>query len=98
MIRIAQPNNSETTALQEAVDSLKFRLNNVAGQTEDTTLEKVDQLKITQEIKELENKVEEVTQLLCKTTLSYMVRFQLKDDLEYYHEIIEKKRQQLLNI
>jgi hypothetical protein len=39
--------------------------------------------------------VEEVTQILCKTTLSYMVRFQLKDDLEYYHEIIEKKKKML---
>lgn len=98
MIRIAQPNNSGTAALQETVDSLKFRLDTVEGQTEETSVEKVDQLKILQEIKELENKVEEVTQLLCKTTLSYMVRFQLKDDLEYYHDIIEKKRQQLLDI
>lgn len=52
-------------------------------------------LKISEEIRLLEQKVEEVTQVLSKSTLSYMVRFQLKDDLEYYNEMIEKKRQQL---
>lgn len=48
-----------------------------------------------QEIQELESKIEEVNQLLCRTSLEYIVRFQLKDDLEYYHGLIENKRHQL---
>ncbi|MCU0354932.1 MAG: hypothetical protein MUD08_14520 [Cytophagales bacterium] len=53
------------------------------------------QLMLLKEIQLLEQKIEEVNQVLCKATLSYMVRFQLKDDLEYYSGIIEKKRHQL---
>ena len=53
------------------------------------------QLMLLKEIQLLEQKIEEVNHVLCKATLSYMVRFQLKDDLEYYSGMIEKKRHQL---
>ncbi len=57
--------------------------------------EKAEQLRLLDEINVLERKIEEVNQVLCKATLSYMVRFQLKDDLEFYHNIIERKRKQI---
>jgi len=62
---------------------------------ETAAAENEKQLMLLKDIQLLEQKIEEVTQVLCKATLSYMVRFQLKDDLEYYHEMIERKRQQL---
>ncbi|MDJ1467463.1 hypothetical protein [Xanthocytophaga flava] len=65
------------------------------GLTENVVAENEKQLMILKEIQLLEQKIEEVTNILCKATLSYMVRFQLKDDLEYYNEMIERKRQQL---
>ena len=57
--------------------------------------EKAEQLRLLDEINVLERKIEEVNQVLCKATLSYMVRFQLKDDLEFYHGIIDRKRKQI---
>ena len=57
--------------------------------------EKAEQLQLLDEIIVLERKIEEVNQILCKATLSYMVRFQLKDDLEFYHGIIDRKRKQI---
>lgn len=66
--------------------------NNLAASVD---AEKEEQLRLLDEIHILERKIEEVNQVLCKATLSYMVRFQLKDDLEFYHGIIERKRQQI---
>lgn len=57
--------------------------------------EKAEQLRLLDEINVLERKIEEVNKVLCKETLSYMVRFQLKDDLEFYHGIINRKRKQM---
>lgn len=48
-----------------------------------------------EEIRELESKVSEVNQLLYRHSLDHTIRFQLKGDLEYYQQAIEKKRQQL---
>jgi glutaredoxin 2 len=81
--------------LKETTDALKDNVQAVEQFSLRAAAEKSDQMKIMEEIKALEHKVEEVTQILCKTTLSYMVRFQLKDDLEYYNEIIQKKRKML---
>jgi glutaredoxin 2 len=81
--------------LKETTDALKDKVQAVEQLSLQAAAEKSDQMKIMEEIKALEHKVEEVTQILCKTTLSYMVRFQLKDDLEYYNEIIQKKRKML---
>ncbi len=65
---------------------------------ENAVVENEKQRMLLSEIQLLEQKIAEVTNILCKATLSYMVRFQLKDDLEYYHEMIERKRQQLQSI
>jgi hypothetical protein len=94
MIRIVEQNNVGEL-LKETSDALSQKMQGVEQYTAQAAAEKADHLKIMEEIKVLEHKVEEVTQILCKTTLSYMVRFQLKDDLEYYHEIIERKRKML---
>lgn len=94
MIRIVDQKNVGVL-LKETTDALKDNLQAVEQYSAQAAADKIDQMKIMEEIKALENKVEEVTQILCKTTLSYMVRFQLKDDLEYYHEIIEKKKKML---
>jgi|GEM_PF-3162557 len=48
-----------------------------------------------EEIRELEGKILEVNQLLYRHSLDHTIRFQLKDDLEYYQQAIEKKRQLL---
>jgi hypothetical protein len=48
-----------------------------------------------EEIRELEGKILEVNQLLYRHSLDHTIRFQLKDDLEYYQQTIEKKRQLL---
>ncbi len=66
-----------------------------SGLAETAVAENEKQRMLLKEIQLLEQKIEEVTNVLCKATLSYMVRFQLKDDLEYYNEMIERKRQQL---
>jgi hypothetical protein len=52
-------------------------------------------LTLRQEILDLENKIVEVTHVLHRQPLSSAVRLQLKDDLEYYKQLIDKKRQQL---
>jgi len=69
-----------------------------SGLVQTAAAENEKQRMLLKEIQLLEQKIEEVTQVLCKATLSYMVRFQLKDDLEYYNEMIERKRQQLQSI
>lgn len=79
----------------QAVNLLANSLSHSSGHSNDITDEQVSRLNLMQEIQELETKIEEVSQLLCKTSLEYMVRFQLKDDLEYYHGLIENKRHQL---
>jgi glutaredoxin 2 len=94
MIRIVDQKNVGVL-LKETTDALKDNLQAVEQYSAQAAADKIDQMKIMEEIKALEHKVEEVTQILCKTTLSYMVRFQLKDDLEYYHEIIERKKKML---
>ena len=52
-------------------------------------------LTLRQEILTLENKIVEVNHLLYRQPLSATIRLQLKDDLEYYKQLIDKKRQQL---
>ncbi len=66
-----------------------------SGLKETAMAENEKQRMLLKEIQLLEQKIEEVTNVLCKATLSYMVRFQLKDDLEYYNEMIGRKREQL---
>jgi hypothetical protein len=95
MIRINEQSTSAAIPYNEAVDLIK---NNNQATLSSQTPEPSDQgfrTNLLQEIQELESKIEEVNQLLCKTSLEYMVRFQLKDDLEYYHGLIENKRQKL---
>jgi hypothetical protein len=48
-----------------------------------------------EEIRELESKILEVNKVLYRHSLDHTIRFQLKGDLEYYQQTIEKKRQQL---
>ena len=45
-----------------------------------------------EEIRELEAKIIEVNQLLYRHSLEPSIRFQLKDDLEYFQQAIEQKR------
>lgn len=45
-----------------------------------------------EEIRELESKILEVNQLLYRHSLDHTIRFQLKGDLDYYQQSIEKKR------
>lgn len=52
-------------------------------------------LTLRQEILDLENKIVEVNHVIHRQPLSSTVRLQLKDDLEYYKQLIDKKRQQL---
>lgn len=52
-----------------------------------------EKLKLAQEIAQLESKVDEVNSILLKPTLANVVRFQLKEDLEYYQQLIQKKRE-----
>ena len=52
-------------------------------------------LTLRQEILDLENKIVEVNHVIQRQPLSSTVRLQLKDDLEYYKQLIDKKRQQL---
>ena len=95
MIRSTEQSTSPAITYNEAVDLIK---NNNQATLSSQPSEASDQLlrrNLLQEIQELESKIEEVNQLLCKTSLEYMVRFQLKDDLEYYHGLIENKRHQL---
>jgi hypothetical protein len=95
MIRSTEQSTSPAITYNEAVDLMK---NNNQATLSSQTSEASDQVlrrNLLQEIQELESKIEEVNQLLCKTSLEYMVRFQLKDDLEYYHGLIENKRHQL---
>ena len=66
-----------------------------ASTSTESTADQSARITLMQEIQDLESKIEEVNQLLCRTSLEYMVRFQLKDDLEYYHGLIENKRHQL---
>lgn len=81
------------TVGSEALSEQAFSLFSSMSASADA--EKVEQLRLLDEINVLERKIEEVNQVLCKATLSYMVRFQLKDDLEFYHNIIERKRKQI---
>ena len=81
--------------LKETADALKNDVPSVDPYALHTTAKTVDESKIVEEIRALERKVEEVTEILCRASLSYMVRFQLKDDLEYYNEIIARKRRML---
>lgn len=95
MIRSTEHSKSPVISYNEAVDLIKN--NNQAtfsAQPADAS-DQSSKRNLLQEIQELESKIEEVNQLLCRTSLEYMVRFQLKDDLEYYHGLIENKRHQL---
>lgn len=94
MIRSTEQSTSGALPYNNAVDFIKTS-SNLSSNTTEPSAEQVARLTLMQEIQDLESKIEEVNQLLCKTTLEYMVRFQLKDDLEYYHGLIENKRHQL---
>ena len=59
------------------------------------TTEQKGILTLRQEILDLENKIVEVNHVIQRQPLSSTVRLQLKDDLEYYKQLIDKKRQQL---
>lgn len=68
------------------------------SQTRDKFLEAIavkpgDRLQLAQAIRQLENKVVEVTHLLNRqSSLPQEVRFQLKDDLDYYQQLLTQKR------
>jgi hypothetical protein len=98
MIRITDNMKTGSLVLKEAVEILKNSAQPepiTPAPIESTTTDQSGRTHVMREIQELEAKIEEVNQLLCKTNLEYMVRFQLKDDLEYYHSLIEAKRSQL---
>ncbi|MBC7922649.1 MAG: hypothetical protein H7Z75_16330 [Ferruginibacter sp.] len=55
----------------------------------------LEQSQLSNEIRELENKVENVNQLLHRHSLGTTVRFQLREDLQYHQQQIEWKRTRL---
>ena len=95
MIRSTEQSTSPAITYKDAVDLLKNNSQATSGNSSEISSDQIMRLNLMQEIQELESKIEEVNQLLCRTSLEYMVRFQLKDDLEYYHGLIENKRQKL---
>lgn len=95
MIRSTEQSTSGALPFGEAVDFIKKNMPVTASTSTDLTADQSARITLMQEIQDLESKIEEVNQLLCRTSLEYMVRFQLKDDLEYYHGLIENKRHQL---
>ncbi|QHT69897.1 hypothetical protein GXP67_26250 [Rhodocytophaga rosea] len=95
MIRSTEQSTSPAITYNEAVDLIKNNNQATLSSQPSDASDQVLRRNLLQEIQELESKIEEVNQLLCKTSLEYMVRFQLKDDLEYYHGLIENKRHQL---
>jgi hypothetical protein len=95
MIRSTEQSNSGSLLYKEAVDLLKNSIHTSSENSPELSNDQIVRMNLMKEIQDLENKIEEVSQLLCKTSLEYMVRFQLKDDLEYYHSLIEDKRHQL---
>jgi hypothetical protein len=95
MIRSTEQSTSGALPFGEAVDFIKKNMQVTASTSTESTAEQSARITLMQEIQDLESKIEEVNQLLCRTSLEYMVRFQLKDDLEYYHGLIENKRHQL---
>jgi hypothetical protein len=95
MIRGTEQTTSGALPFGEAVDFIKKNMQVTTSTSNESSADQVTRITLMQEIQELESKIEEVNQLLCRTSLEYMVRFQLKDDLEYYHGLIENKRHQL---
>jgi hypothetical protein len=95
MIRSTEHSTSPAITYKDAVDLLKNNTQATSGNSSEIPSDQITRLNLMQEIQELESKIEEVNQLLCRTSLEYMVRFQLKDDLEYYYGLIENKRQKL---
>ena len=95
MIRSTEQSTSGALPFGDAVDFIKKNMQVTSSTPTELSADQTARLTIMQEIKQLESKIEEVNQLLCRTSLEYMVRFQLKDDLEYYHGLIENKRHQL---
>jgi hypothetical protein len=70
--------------------------NNVVSKENDEQQKGI--LTLRQEILNLETKIVEVTHLIHRQPLSSSVRSQLRDDLEYYKQAIEKKRNQLQQV
>ncbi len=67
-------------------------MNDINGQfAQETTEKQTESRKLLEEIRELEAKITEVNQLLYRHSLDSTVRLQLRDDLEYYQQSIEKK-------
>jgi predicted RND superfamily exporter protein len=95
MIRSTEQSTSGALPYGDAVDFITKNMQVTSTTTAEATADQTFRSTLMQEIQELESKIEEVNQLLCRTSLEYMVRFQLKDDLEYYHGLIENKRHQL---
>ncbi len=95
MLRSTEQSTSGALPYKDAVDFLKNTNFTSSSNSNELTADQVARLTLMEEIQNLESKIEEVNQLLCKTSLEYIVRFQLKDDLEYYHGLIENKRHQL---
>ena|SRR5690349_9229014 len=95
MLRSTEQPTSGALPYGEAVDFIKKNMQVTSSTSSEPTADQTARITLMQEIQELESKIEEVNQLLCRTSLEYMVRFQLKDDLEYYHGLIENKRQKL---
>ena len=62
---------------------------------EETVGTQSEQSQLSNEIRELETKVENVNQLLHRHSLSGTIRLQLKEDLEYHQQQIERKRTRL---
>jgi hypothetical protein len=95
MIRSTEQSTSGALPYGDAVDFITKNMQVLSTTSTEPSSDQMAKLTLLQEIQELESKIEEVHQLLCRTSLEYMVRFQLKDDLEYYHGLIENKRHQL---
>jgi hypothetical protein len=95
MIRSTEQSTSGALPYSNAVDFITSNIQVTSTPTTEPSADQVSRLTLMQEIQDLESKIEEVNQLLCRTSLEYMVRFQLKDDLEYYHGLIEDKRHRL---
>ncbi len=95
MLQSTEQSTSGALPYKDAVDFLKNTTNFPSSNAAEPNTDQITRLTLMEEIQNLESKIEEVNQLLCRTSLEYMVRFQLKDDLEYYHGLIENKRHQL---
>jgi hypothetical protein len=95
MILSTEQSTSGALPYGDAVDFITKNMQVTSTTSTEPTADQTARLTLMQEIHALESKIEEVNHLLCRTSLEYMVRFQLKDDLEYYHGLIENKRHQL---